>query len=102
MCAKKPSCIGQTEGFFGAPFIWCYLANFGGNTHLVAPLHKLATRLAQALPVANCAGVGSTLEGLNVNPIAYDLLFEQPWHADAKPDLTQWVDAYASRRGRSS
>ena len=88
----------KTEGFFGAPFIWCYLANFGGNTHLVAPLHKLATRLAEALPVANCAGVGSTLEGLNVNPVAYDLLLEQPWHSDGKPDLTQWVDAYASRR----
>jgi alpha-N-acetylglucosaminidase len=48
--------------------------------------------------VANCAGVGSTLEGLNVNPVAYDLLFEQPWHTDGKPDLAQWVDAYANRR----
>ena len=42
--------------------------------------------------------MGSTLEGLSVNPIAYDLLLEQPWHATAAVDLKQWVADYATRR----
>ena len=88
----------RSENFYGAPFIWCYLANFGGSTHLVGPVRKLSTRLSEAMTVKNCLGVGSTLEGLTVNPVAYDLLLEQPWHQDAAVDLTSWVADYATRR----
>ena len=88
----------RSENFYGAPFIWCYLANFGGNTHLVAPINKLSTRLEKAMVVPNCVGVGSTLEGLNVNPIAYDLLLEQPWHQKSAVTLNAWVADYAARR----
>ncbi len=89
----------RSDNFYGAPFIWCYLANFGGSTQLVGPIHKLSSRLTQALTVANCRGVGSTLEGLSVNPLAYDLLLEQPWHSAAAVDLKAWVADYATRRG---
>jgi alpha-N-acetylglucosaminidase len=88
----------RSKNFYGAPFLWCYLANFGGSTHLVAPIHKLSERLNKALTVPNCFGVGSTLEGLTVNPIAYDLLLEQPWHAQADVKLPEWVADYATRR----
>ena len=54
--------------------------------------------LSEAMTVKNCLGVGSTLEGLTVNPVAYDLLLEQPWHQDAAVDLTSWVADYATRR----
>jgi alpha-N-acetylglucosaminidase len=50
------------------------------------------------LPVKNCRGVGTTLEGLNINPVAFDLLFEQPWHKDAKVNLDTWINDYADRR----
>ncbi|HEX5790901.1 MAG TPA: alpha-N-acetylglucosaminidase [Luteolibacter sp.] len=88
----------RSKQFYGAPFIWCYLGNFGGNTHLVAPLNKIQTRMKDALKVNNCIGVGSTLEGLNVNPIAYDLVLEQPWHTDGGVTMEDWVKAYATRR----
>lgn len=88
----------KTESFYGAPFLWCYLANFGGNTHFTAPVNKLSSRMTPALAVTNCLGVGSTLEGLNINPIAYDLLFDQPWRAGAAVDMTQWIRDYADRR----
>jgi alpha-N-acetylglucosaminidase len=88
----------KTDNFYNAPFIWCYIANFGGNTHFVAPLNLISTRSAAAMPIENCLGIGSTLEGLNINPIAYDLLFEQPWHKQAKVNLNDWVVSYATRR----
>lgn len=88
----------QTDNFHGAPFVWCYVGNFGGNTHFVAPLKLISNRSSAALPVANCLGIGTTLEGLNINPVAYDLLFEQPWHQGAKIEVDSWLDAYADRR----
>ena len=87
---------------YRAPFLWCYLANFGGHTHLVAPIRRALPILAEAFAVPNCSGVGSTLEGLNVNPIAYDLIFEQPWHRRADVDFKAWVADYATpRAGRA-
>lgn len=88
----------KSENFHGAPFIWSFVGNFGGTTNYTAPLDVVNKRLAAALPVANCLGVGTTLEGLNINPVAFDLVFEQPWHPDAKVDLPKWLDAYADRR----
>ncbi len=70
----------KTDNFHGAPFVWCFVGNFGGTTSYAAPLNILSDRSAAALPVANCLGIGTTLEGLNINPVAFDLLFEQPWH----------------------
>jgi len=88
----------QTKNFYGAPFVWCYVGNFGGNTHFLAPLNLVEGRIENALPVENCLGVGTTLEGLNINPVTYDLLYEQPWHAGGKVDLAKWVEAYADRQ----
>jgi alpha-N-acetylglucosaminidase len=90
-----------TQAFHGAPFIWNYLGNFGGQTHFVAPVNKVAKRVEAAAKVANCIGVGGTLEGLNPNEAIYAMLLEQPWHADAAIDLKTWLPAYAaSRAGR--
>lgn len=88
-----------TENFYGQPFIWNYLGNYGANTHLAAPIYKVSSRLAAALRVPNCVGVGSTLEGLNVNPVIYEMLLEQPWHPDGVLDVDAWIgDHYATLR----
>ena len=87
-----------TEGFADSPFIWNYLANFGGCTYQLAPVEKISERITKALPLTNCRGVGSTLEGLGVNPVGYDLTLEQPWHANAAVDYRRWIADYAARR----
>ena len=88
----------KSENFHGAPFIWCFVGNFGGTTSYAAPLKIVSDRSSVALPVSNCLGVGTTLEGLSINPVAFDLLFEQPWRPGAKTDLDAWLTAYADRR----
>ena len=89
----------KTKTFHGAPFILCYLGNFGGNTHLVAPIHKVSARIETALNKApDCIGVGSTLEGINVNPIIYDMTLDIPWQPGAKANLDAWVERYAATR----
>jgi len=39
----------STRAFYGAPFIWSYLGNFGGNTHLVGPINKINQRVTEAM-----------------------------------------------------
>lgn len=90
----------KCQKFYGAPFIWCYLGNFGGNIHLAAPMNKVSKRIIDVLPISNCLGVGSTLEGLNVNPGIYELTFEMPWRSDEKFDLDVWIADYAERRAQ--
>jgi alpha-N-acetylglucosaminidase len=89
----------STEAFCGAPFIWSYLGNFGGNTHLVGPLGKINQRLSEAMSnerLTNFAGVGATLEGFN-NPVVYEMLFERIWNGETF-DLPAWIQANARAR----
>lgn len=97
--AEEEEFYKRTENFFGAPFIWCYLGNFGGNTHLVAPMKKVSKRIVEALKVANCLGVGATLEGLNVNPEIYEMVLEIPCNNKISSfDIDEWIKNYAVRR----
>jgi alpha-N-acetylglucosaminidase len=89
----------ETKSFYGAPFIWDYLGNFGGNTTLVGPLDKINRRLSAAMndsTLTNFDGVGATLEGLN-NPVAYEMLFDRVWEG-SDMDLNKWVHDEARAR----
>jgi len=89
----------ETKAFYGAPFLWDYLGNFGGNTHLVGPINKINQRVTEAMNNAslkNFVGVGGTLEGLN-NPVVYELLFDRIWQGETL-DLKAWVQANARAR----
>lgn len=39
----------QTDSYFGQPYLWCYLGNFGGNSFLSGPVKLVSERLADAL-----------------------------------------------------
>lgn len=89
-----------TDGFFNAPYIWCYLGNFGGNTQLAAPLLNVSKLLpaAEADPnKRNLTGIGATLEGFGVNDFMYDWLFDYAWNTDAA-NTDQWIKDYADTR----
>ena len=89
-----------TNGFFNAPYVWCYLGNFGGNTQLAAPVLKVS----KILPAAeqdpnkrNMTGIGATLEGFGVNDFMYEWLFDYAWNTDAE-NTGQWIKNYADSR----
>ncbi|SDD43287.1 alpha-N-acetylglucosaminidase [Mucilaginibacter pineti] len=89
-----------TDGFFNAPYIWCYLGNFGGNTQLAAPLLKVAKLLPAAENDPNSrqmAGIGSTLEGFGVNDFMFEWLFDYAWNKNAA-NTTDWIREYANSR----
>ena len=71
----------EHEGFYGQPFIWCYLGNFGGNTNVQGRVKEAGERIERAL--AECGeglvGIGSTLEGLDVQQFPYEFILEKAW-----------------------
>lgn len=93
-----------TDAFFNAPYIWCYLGNFGGGTQMAAPLKKVAKLLTETEKDDNrrqMTGIGSTLEGFGVNRFMFEWLFEYAWDKSAA-NVSEWITEYArSRAGHS-
>lgn len=70
------------DKFYGQPYIWCYLGNFGGGTFITSPFATVKSRIDDVLVNGgdNLCGIGSTLEGLDVNPYIYEYVFENAWN----------------------
>ena len=87
----------EHEGFYGQPFIWCYLGNFGGNTNVQGRVKEAGQRIERALAECgdNLVGIGSTLEGLDVQQFPYEYILEKAWNF-AKTD-EQVINEIADR-----
>ncbi len=70
LSAKSPT----TFNYRNLPFVWCELANFGGNTGLYGGAEVLE-RLSS--DKTNTIGIGLISEGLETNPLYYALLYER-------------------------
>ena len=95
----------KTQSYYGIPFVWCYLGNFGGNTYLAGNIKEIDTLIegtfAEAGP--NFKGVGSTLEGFDCNPFMYQFVFEKAWNFPEHQNLEAYADLLSySRSGVDS
>ncbi len=81
-------------------WIYCTLHNFGETTTLFGNLKEFADRPIRALndPThGGMSGMGITPEGIEQNPIVYELATDTMWRREAV-DLPQWVHDYAEAR----
>ena len=87
----------EHDGFYGQPFIWCYLGNFGGNTNVQGRVKEAGARIERALAECgdNLVGIGSTLEGLDVQQFPYEYILEKAWDYDKTDE--QVVNELADR-----
>ena len=88
------------RGFYGKPWIWNVLYNFGGKTSLNGDLPKIAANLDSAIRSpehGRFEGLGMTMEGLGTNPIVPDFVLDQVWRREV-PALEPWTRAYITRR----
>ncbi|KDP31153.1 hypothetical protein JCGZ_11529 [Jatropha curcas] len=98
----KPIWI-TSEQFYGIPYIWCMLHNFAGNVEMYGILDSIASGPVEARISQNSTmvGVGMSMEGIEQNPVVYDLMSEMAFQHN-KVDVKAWVDLYSTRRyGRS-
>ena len=94
----------EHDGFYGLPFIWCYLGNFGGNTNVQGRVKEAGQRIEKALAECgdNLVGIGSTLEGLDVQQFPYEYILEKAWDF-AKTDeqiINELADRHAGREDK--
>ncbi|XP_018426351.1 PREDICTED: alpha-N-acetylglucosaminidase [Nanorana parkeri] len=89
----------NTESFYGQPFIWCMLHNFGGSHGLFGKVESVNNGPFVALSFKNSTmiGTGITPEGIEQNDMIYELMNEIGWKS--KPlNLTEWISDYSDRR----
>lgn len=89
----------RTKNYYGKPYIWCYLGNFGGNTMLAGDVDDVDFKINRLFEEGgdNVFGVGVTLEGLDVNPLMYEYVFDKVWNPDMKPQ--DWIRTWSLCRG---
>jgi alpha-N-acetylglucosaminidase len=90
----------KTQSYYGIPFIWCYLGNFGGNTFLAGNIQEISGLIEGAFAEAGPSfkGLGSTLEGFDCNPFMYQFIFEKAWDFPEHGNLDEYAASLARLR----
>lgn len=92
------------EAFYGKPWIWNVLYNFGGKVNFNGDLPSVASNLNTALTSpakGRLSGLGMMMEGLGSNPIVPDFVMDMAWRNEV-PQLDQWAPAWVDRRYRGA
>ena len=91
----------ERKGFNGFPWVWSHVTNYGGNVGLHGRLDAIATGVLNGRYDVDASksmiGTSATPEGIEINPVAFDLANEMRWRADSV-DMYQWIKEYAHRR----
>ena len=85
----------QTDSFYGQPWTFCYLGNFGGNTRFAGPFRLESERIGEALQEASPSGIGCTLEGFGLNRWFYEYVLGRAWDG---PGDEEWLCGLDRRR----
>ena len=90
----------RTNAFYGKPWIWNMVHNFGGNISMFGRMDGVAAGPAAALhdPASgHLVGIGLTMEGIEQNPVLYELLTQQVWQNESV-DINKWLPFYTLNR----
>lgn len=90
----------DTQAYYGKPWVWNMLHNFGGNNGLYGKAPMIAFEPARMLREekrGRLSGIGLSMEGAEQNPMIYQLMLEHVW-SDAPVRLDEWIRGYISRR----
>ncbi len=90
----------KTDCFYGNPWVWCILQNFGDQVSLHGGLPQIADGLSSVhsyMGKRALSGAGFIMEGLGNNPVVYDLMADMMWQPK-RPKLEEWIGEFAVRR----
>lgn len=105
-CDVNPGWPKFENAFFGQPWIWCIIQNFGGQVSLHGGLDIIAADLKRVIEqreiAGNISGIGYAMEGLCYNSVIDDFLSDMIWR-NSIPDTVDWLNSFIKRRyGKSS
>eukprot|EP00250_Pteridium_aquilinum_P010707 c19578_g1_i1 orf=83-2524(+) len=89
----------SSNHFYETPYIWCMLHNFGGNIEMYGRLDTVGSEPVEARnsPNSTMVGVGMCMEGIEQNPVVYELMAEMAFQSE-EIDVKEWIKTYSSRR----
>ena len=89
----------RLNSYFGKPWIWCELHDFGGNMGMYGQVENVTLNPIEALinETSTMIGMGLTMEGQEGNQIIYDILLDQAWSAEPIDSDAYFHDWTASR-----
>lgn len=90
----------KTQAFYGKPWIWCMLHNYGGRNGMNGNLIEIYENLNLALKShakGKISGIGFSPEAIEENPVFYDLIAERVW-GDTTQNIDYWIENYIQRR----
>lgn len=90
----------RTGAYYGKPWIWCMLQNFGQNIVLSGNASEVACGPASTLADRDrgrFCGIGLTMEGTEQNPAIFALMLENVWR-DSRIDIHEFIRSYVKER----
>ncbi len=90
----------RKDGFNGHDWVYCMLLNFGGNVGLFGKLQHVVDEYYKARQSSfstTLKGVGLTMEGIENNPVMYELVSELPWRS-GEFAWDKWLRDYVEAR----
>lgn len=90
----------KESAFYGKPWIWNVLHNFGGRTSMSGKLQDMAGNLNDALTSpgkGNLSGIGMAMEYFGNNPVIQEFVMSMAWD-NKVPDVQQWLNSYVEDR----
>jgi alpha-N-acetylglucosaminidase len=90
----------RTEAFYGKPWIWNMINNFGGNINLFGRMNGVARGPALSLndtASKRLCGIGLTMEGIEQNPVIYELMMQHTWQTQPV-QVEAWLKKYTLNR----
>jgi len=100
-CEVKPGWSMFDGAFYGQPWVWCILQNFGGQVSLHGGIDIMADDLRKAIEqkgkeAGNMVGIGYIMEGLCYNPIIDEFQSDMVWRSSV-PDTGEWRSDFVKR-----
>lgn len=92
--------LSVSKRFGKHDYVWSLILNFGGNVGMYGKMDMLADRVYKSQNLnssAKMVGIGATPEGIENNPVAFEMLFELPWQKGLL-DVSSWLKNYTYSR----
>jgi alpha-N-acetylglucosaminidase len=90
----------KKSAFYGKPWIWNVLHNFGGRTSMSGKLSDMSDNLKETLHSAekgNLSGIGMAMEYFGNNPVVEEYVMSMVWAREV-PEVEEWIPSYVTNR----
>ncbi|MET6999230.1 alpha-N-acetylglucosaminidase [Chitinophaga defluvii] len=97
---EKTSEWEKTDAYYGTPWLWCTVNNAGEKNGVFGRIARFAEEFDRARNSPQhkfLKGTGILPEGINNNPLVYDLMLELSWHPE-KINVSEWIKSYTRYR----